>query len=408
MRHKIFYNCTLLLLFLLSFTHQVKAQEESILYFMNDLPQRQHQNPAHKSVYKTSIVLPSMYVNNNSIILPFDVIINGDEFPGSFDLGKIINELNQLEQDEDHATLEIAGLYISNDKISLSFFAREKANFLSYNEELAIPSTFGVSDANETKTLDINHYREYGLGFNYNIKDRLTIGFNAKYLSGLDQVKINGAELDSANQNINSGLVAFESGKNGHGYSVDLGISYQITDRWLVDIAATNLGQIYWNEAYQYAEIGDLYPTPSTDDSSIESKDPYTTNLPMQFVLGGSYDFGHRFLIGATVGGGYYKDIFNPKFSINMHKRFADFLGLGINYSREGTGLERVGASASIGFPGIKAYAITENVFGVIDQWDSDRSLMVRIGVNLNFGYVKKNYLNKKETRSSKIMEAEW
>ncbi|ANQ48827.1 hypothetical protein MY04_1451 [Flammeovirga sp. MY04] len=407
MRHKIFYNCTLLLLLLFSFTHQVKAQEESILYFMNDLPQRQHQNPAHKSVYKTSIVLPSMYINNNSIILPFDVIINGDEFPGSFDLGEVLNELNQLEQDEDHATLEIAGVYVTNDKISLSFFAREKAHFLSYDENLNVPTPFNAPASNATKTLDINHYREYGIGFNYNIKDRLTLGFNAKYVSGINQIKINGSELDSANQNNNSGLVAYQSGKNGHGYSVDLGVSYQITDHWLIDLAVTNLGQIYWNEAYQYAEIGDVYPN-TEEIQSVEATDPFTTVLPMQFVLGGSYDFGHRFLIGATVGGGYYRDIFNPKFSINMHKRFADFLGLGINYSREGTGLERVGASASIGFPGIKAYAITENVFGVIDQWDNDRSLMIRIGVNLNFGYVKRNYLNKKETRSSKIMEAEW
>ncbi|OHX65821.1 DUF5723 family protein [Flammeovirga pacifica] len=407
MKHQKAYHLLIIFLFLIFSPLVLKAQEESILYFMNDMPQRQHLNPAHKSVYKTTFVLPSMYANNNSIILPFDVIIDGGEFPGNFDLSKILSELNKLEQEEDHAVLDIAGIYITNDKVGISFFAREKATFLSYDHKISTPTNFSNSQT-ESKVLDINHYREYGIGFNYNIKDRLTLGFNAKYLQGLDNLKVSGSELDST-QNTNQGIVSYESGKNGHGYALDFGASYQITDHWMIDIAVTNLGQIHWGDTYQYTEIDDLYPVSNNDDSNIvESNENFTTFLPMQFVLGGSYNFGHKFLIGATVGGGYYRDILNLKYSVNMHKRFADFLGLGINYTNEGTGVEKIGASASIGFPGIKAYAITENVFGVVEQWDSDRSLMVRIGVNLNFGYVKQNYLNKKETRASKIMEATW
>ncbi len=447
-----------------------------MLYFMKDMPQSSQLNPAHKSVYKTSIVLPSCYANAESTVFSYNHIFTKGEYTQNIDLEKLFQNLKNQNIIEGNAALDVFGIYITSDKVSLNFFIREKLNSFSYidsdlgellSKGTAHPDNLGQV-FNLNPTLEVSHYREYGMGFNYNIKDRVTIGFNAKYLSGIGNIKMNSADItiqtiDASNYPIvigvqgpinttgltnifdasgnfdSDGILAYLAGGAGHGYSFDFGITYQHTDNWLFEFAATNIGQIHWRNGRRDYELGadsynsfrlegatpnDLFSNNSENISNaqydsisalfdmhvMDSQEQidYTTTLPLNVNGAASYDFGHKFIIGATVGFSYYEEYFNPKVSVSMNKRFADFIGLGVSYSADKSGINKIGAAVTVGFPGLKAYAMSDDVVKIISDWQEAQSLGIRFGINLNFGYVKKNYLNKKKTRASQIMEAKW
>ncbi|AZQ62400.1 hypothetical protein EI427_09170 [Flammeovirga pectinis] len=446
------------------------AQQETMLYFMKDMPQSSQLNPAHRSVYKTSIILPSAYVNAESTTFYYNSIFSDDEYGSNVDLEKLFENLKDNNVLETSAYLDIFGLYITSDKVSISLFIREKLSALSsINEdvgELFSKGTAHQDNLNKTfnvaPTINLSHYREYGIGFNYNIKDQWTFGLNIKYLSGIMNVQATDATieittedavnyplhvkvdgpiqtaglpniLDKAGNFSTANIGDYLAGGAGNGYAVDVGLTYQFSDKLLFEFAATNIGQIFWTNGRRNYEIGAqdynsytivgaspqqiinqeidntqydslvaLFDYQLTEDGNLDS---YTTYLPTYVNLASSYDFGHKFIIGATLGFSYYDSYFNPRVSVSMNKRFADFLGIGLNYTADKSGISRLGAAVSVGFPGIKVYAVSDDIVYNISNWQNSQSLGIRVGVNLNFGYVKKNYINKKETRASQLMD---
>ncbi|WP_188172280.1 DUF5723 family protein [Flammeovirga sp. EKP202] len=450
------------------------GQQETMLYFMKDMPQSLQLNPAHKSVYKTSVVLPSVYMNAESTTFSYNNIFTEDLDGNNIDLEKFFEKLQDQNVMESTAVVDLVGLTITSDKISISLFVRERISSVMQIEEdvgelfakgTAHPDNLN-KEFNIAPSFNLSHYREYGFGFNYNIKDRWTFGVNVKYLSGLMNINMKNAQItlkteDAANYPItvsmgdapirsagfnklltsnkeitSAELGSYLAGGAGNGYAIDLGLTFQLTDKVLLELAATNIGQIIWSNSRQDYRLGaedyntmvltgsnpqDVFnnenldtPNPQYDSlvslfdfHEMENSDQssYITTLPMYANLAGSIDLGHKFIIGCTIGFSYIEDYFNPRFSISANKRFADFLGIGINYTADKSGISRVGGALSIGFPGIKVYAISDDLVKNITNWKDSQSLGIRFGVNLNFGYVKQNYLNKRQTRASQIME---
>ncbi|NME67538.1 DUF5723 family protein [Flammeovirga aprica] len=451
------------------------GQQETMLYFMKDMPQSLQLNPAHKSVYKTSIILPSVYLNAESTTFSYNNIFTEDLDGTNIDLEKFFEKLQDQNIMESTAVVDLVGLTITSDKISFSLFVRERiSSVMQIKEDVGELFAKGTAhpdnlnkEFNVAPEFNLSHYREYGFGFNYNIKDRWTFGLNAKYLSGLMNISMKNAKItlqteDAANYPITiamgdapirtagfnklltsdkefttAELGSYLAGGAGNGFAFDLGLTFQLTDRILLEFAATNIGQIIWSNSRQDYQLGaenyntvvltgsnpqDVFNSENFDepnpqyDSLVKLFDfqelpsdggTYTTTLPMYTNVAASINLGHKFIIGCTAGFSYLDGYFNPRASFSMNKRFADFLGIGVNYTADKSGISRFGGAVSIGFPGIKVYAISDDLVKNITNWKDSQSLGVRVGVNLNFGYVKQNYLNKKQTRSSQIMEWE-
>lgn len=450
------------------------SQQETMMYFMKDMPQSLQLNPAHKSVYKTSIVLPSVYANAESTTFSYNNIFTEDIDGTNIDLEKFFEKLKNQNVMETTAVVDLIGLTVTSDKISFSLFVRERISSVAeFNDDIGELISKGPAhednlnkEFNLAPTFNLSHYREYGFGFNYNIHDRWTFGVNAKYLSGLLNVNISNAEItlkteDATNypiyvsvggqpmrtagldklldddKNFTSAEIgSYLAGGAGHGYAIDLGVTYQFSDRVLFEFAVSNIGEIIWNNSrkdyylgadnYNSVKITGSNPQNALEGININDSSPqvdslvalfdfhevdgndfesYSTTLPLYCNFAASVDLGHKFIIGSTFGFSYLEDYFNPRASISMNKRLADFISLGVNYTADKSGVSRVGGAVTIGFPGIKIYAISDDLVKNFTDWKAAQSIGIRFGVNLNFGYVKKNYLHKKETRASKIME---
>ncbi|MEN9002722.1 MAG: DUF5723 family protein, partial [Flavobacteriales bacterium] len=178
----------------------VFAQQDLTLYYMENVPQRQYLNPAFRPNSSLNIGLPtisSIYVNHiNTTFTPNNLFeVNGNTTTLAVD-----NFKSKIRNNN----------YIGvNSKIDLlSFGFKVKKNYFSFNitENVFSRVNFsrgflefplygnadfdhhgGVIDLKNTG-VNFSHYREFALGWQREINEKLNIGVKGKYLVGKSNV----------------------------------------------------------------------------------------------------------------------------------------------------------------------------------------------------------------------------
>lgn len=198
-------------LFFLSLVANLSGQHSNTMYFLKNVPQSGYLNPARQfrcNFYLGFPGISSVYLNYDNNSLDFnDFVFKGTgEYVDSlitflhpsYDLDQFLNKLktrNILSQEVNASIFSLGfrakDLYFTFDiqervsaKVSfpkdfISILLKGNADFLG---ETADFSGFGV---------DLNWYREFGLGVSSKIGDRLTFGARGKLLFGMANLTTN-------------------------------------------------------------------------------------------------------------------------------------------------------------------------------------------------------------------------
>jgi hypothetical protein len=372
-------KCMLILLLAFGYA-RVSAQNSQVLYFMN-LPQNHLVNPALRpsnSVYIGLPVLSGINLNiNNNFVNFSDVIMKGQPKDSiisflhpDYDVDKFIAKIKDKNSLEPETTIQLLGVGFSVGKDSYVFLdinERFEGNFVLPGDlfKLALKGNeqfVGSKIDLSSLRADMKYYREFGVGFSRNYTDKLRIGIKGKLLFGIADASIDNKSLgisvnddyshtldadlsvnmsgpvrvfmdskhnidsivfDDDRLNTASGRSDFFSGKKNMGLGLDIGATYDLTDKIVLSAAITDLGFIRWkkdvtnltaknqfkfsglnmldviNGSKTIDEVGqDMLDSLKNAFTVSNTKSPFTTYLPFGISFGGSYNVTKRISVG--------------------------------------------------------------------------------------------------------------
>lgn len=274
------------------------AQNTNTLYFMDNIAERNNINPAFTpncNFYFDFIVLPNMYMNfgNNNFIFN-DLIYNQDGKPTLFlnsqeNIDNFYNSLNPSTEIKFNLGINILSFGFKVKKHYFTFDMGVNAETYAYlPRDIFKLALYGAEDPHNVNKFDFSSlgidaslYSKLGLGYMYQINNKLQVGVKAKFLMGYANIntQINQLELGISRQswtlktdgiinaslplqfNINedgsidpesiamsnnNDLISLLYNPAGIGGAIDLGITYQPIKNLTISASITDLGMIYW------------------------------------------------------------------------------------------------------------------------------------------------------------------
>ena len=266
---------TILLFFVLM--NSVKAQDNLSFYNLGDYVIQTHNvSPIYLPKYKVSLGTPlNVGININSKIKLSDLLVDsGNNIKIDF------NKLNAAAADANIiATNVVANIFmlgLKTNKGSITFFANAKSNLawqFSKDFTTVAANGFDESFALTTEKLDFTSYNEIGIGITRTfLDDKLSIGLRLKSLFGIAHssleegaqfsLDINPANflwtLNATNATLNtSGISDIPNNMalfgNNNGFGMDLGLGYEINEKFSFELSINDLGSINWkNDVTNY------------------------------------------------------------------------------------------------------------------------------------------------------------
>lgn len=473
------------------------AQNSQTLYFMN-LPQNHMLNPALRPSNSLNIGLPAisginLNINNNFVNFS-DIFMNGQPSDSVITflhpknnvndfLGKIRNK-NSLEP---QLSVQLFGLGFSIGKgnyVFLDINERFEGNMVMPRDlfELALKGNAGFTGRTiDLSSLrgDLKYYREIGMGFSKNFTNKLRLGVKGKLLFGIAGASIDNeslgiivgddyshtldANLDinfsgpvsvymDENQNIDSinvddiesdEVAGFILGTKNMGLGLDIGATYDITDRIVVSAAITDIGFVKWKKnvtslhaesRFEFSgldltdvingtktidEVGDeLVDSLKNSFVMDDSNEPFTTFLPMGISLAGSYSVTNYFSLGllsyTRLIGKQMRESMTMSANLNLSNKFST----SVSYTASNHRFDNIGFGLAFR-PGIfQFYLITDRIpitwnRIILDNGENSgnnsslvlpsrwNTINLRLGMNLAFG----NKVRKKNDKPMLVVD---
>ncbi len=456
----------------------VSAQNTQVLYFMN-LPQNHLSNPALRPSNSLYIGLPgisgiNLNLNNNFVNFS-DVFMKGTSdsvisfLNSETSTDNFLSKIRQRNSLEVETSVQLFGLGFTVGKdiyIFLDINDRIDGNMvlpgdlfrlgLKGNEQF-VGSTIDLSPLRG----DLKYYREYGFGFSKNFTSKLRIGVKAKILSGIAAASIHNSSLgitvnDDYTHTINADLsvnmsaplnvylnndntidsISFDDkrfdtssgrndfflGKKNMGLGLDIGATYEITDRIVVSAAITDLGFIRWkkdltnlnaksnfyfsglslddviNDTKTIDEVGqDMLDSLKSSFVVSNTKEPFTTFLPAGVTLGGSYGLTPSFSVGLLSYSRFIGQQFRESVTLSGNLNIRNVFSTSLSYTIENHRFDNLGFGLAFK-PGIfQFYIMTDRIPISWNKLIFDNNSKVilpanwntanlRFGMNLAFG----------------------
>ena len=455
------------------------GQNGLALYNMN-LPQNHLMNPALRPTNSVYIGLPvisgfSITENNNFVNLS-DVLMK-DHSSGEiisflhpdYNVDDFLAKIKDKNFIEPQVNVQLFGLGFSVGKGNYFFLdinERIEGNAVIPGDlfRLMLKGNEGFAGSKiDLSSLrgDLRYYREIGLGFSRNFSNKLRIGVKGKFLSGITAASINnkslGITIDNNyahtldadltfnisapldvymddKDNIDSivfdksrfdnarGIKNFLSGSGNTGFGLDIGATYDITDKIIVSAAVTDLGFIKWkkdvtnlqmesqfkfsglsmldvfNGTKTFEEVGNEMAD-SLKNSLIVSdlQNPFTTWLPFTVTIGGNYKLTKNVSFGllsySRIIGKQIREALSLSANLNVRNLFSAALSYTITNHRA----DNLGAGLSFRAGVCQFYLLTDRIPLKWNRMKFDKgsslilpanwnTLNFRLGMNLVFG----------------------
>jgi hypothetical protein len=432
-------------LFLLS-TISVFAQQDLLLYNMHEIPQSALINPSNRyngNFYLGLPVISSTYFSmSNSGFAYSDGVVKRN--------GKLFLDFNNLiEKLEENNYLSF---YSRLDLLSFGFNLSSRTQFnvnmaevgyfkISYPRDFVrfiYEGNAGFEDntANfEGIGFTLNHYREIGIGASHQLTDKLRLGARVKYLYGLENIYSERTDISvytdpetyaiTTTSKISvktSGLEDSEadtyiSGRGNNGFGLDMGASYQLTDKFILNGSVLDLGFINWKNdtktysndgEYKYSGVGiNVFGDPEDDaresgntsfdrvaDSLEESlqitegEGAYTAPLTSRFYVGGNYLLGEAHFVGGVFQSEVFQGNLKPSFTVSYGRKLTKWITVTTAFSAINRAFNNVGLGVNLNPGPVQLYFMADNLLGAF-QPQHTRHLHLRFGLNLIFGSEK-------------------
>jgi hypothetical protein len=454
------------------------AQNSQVLYFMN-IPQNHLANPALRPSNSVYIGLPglsgiNLNVNNNFVNFS-DIFLKGQPKDSiisflhpDYDVNKFLARIQDKNFFEPEITVPLFGLGFSvgrNGYVFLDINERITGNIvlpgdlfrlaLKGNEEFA-----GSKIDLSSLRAGLKYYHEFGIGYSRNITDKLRIGVKGKLLFGIASASVENKSLGitvnddyshtiDANVTVNmsgpvrvyenskhnidsividdsrlktsSGRVDFFSGKKNMGLGLDIGATYNITDRIVVSAAITDLGFITWkkdvvnlkaNNQFKFSGLNmlDFFNGTKTIDelgkdmldslknafTVSSSKASFTTYLPSGISLGGSYNVTKQISVGLLSYTRIIDKQLREALTLSANINLGNVFSTSFSYTAANHRYDNLGAGLAFRAGIVQFYLISDRIPVMWNKIKNKNSTVVipanwntfnlRLGMNLVFG----------------------
>ena len=437
----------LIIVFLYNVFSFVGAQRDLTLYNLRHVPQSLSTNPSFKPAYKNYISLPLTSGFNIDVINTgfsiSDILVpkgpNDSLFINSEDA--FFNQMNGSNRLSVNLAFNLFGFGFKLKKNFIFFDIKNKLNaelgyssdFLKFLIQGNGGSLLGAKADFSGLGFNATNYTEYGLGLNRAFSDKLRIGAKFKLLSGVFNVKTleNNLSITTNKDNYalniaggfkvgTSNISQFTDSVGGNpqdlvgnlfnfknfGLGVDLGATYEVSEKLSVNASVIDLGFIRWSDnvqthtlkpfdiSFKGLESNALFSKDSTDalsnlkDSlsnifkSTKDNASYSSSLATRFYFGANY----KLLPFLNIGAVWYNEINNgsyrPGFSVSTTISSKRLFSTTFNYSYF-SGSSNVGFG--LNFRGF--YIVTDNLLALpmLNLYGS-RIASISIGANIVFG----------------------
>lgn len=431
------------LIFIVFFIFSKKAfsQQEVGLHFM-DIWQTSKTNPAYISDAKIVVGLPQIHLNYYNTGGAFNSLIV--DYLGNENSIRVGNTLSKLEEFNNRlrGVLEIETINLGYrlGKIQLGFSHAQKTNlYMDFPKTLAKLFFEGNSQyIGETVSFDhdinLTSYNEFGFSGAIQLS-KLTVGARVKYLTGIanayvdrNQISlftdsdvyqltlnadyrlntsslIDGDDLSNFSLSL-SGLNVNDLITKNSGVAIDLGVTYQVSEKLKVAASIVDLGSINWSENVKnYASQGSTtYEgfdfTQFVEDDSVsfesaldtlqnsfdfeETSNSYSTTLPTKIYLSASYQLNKMI----RLGGLFYNEIYEgnnfPIFALSANAKLTNLVSVGGVYSGRKDSLFNLGINFALKLGPAQLFGSTDNILAVFQPYESS-NVNFRTGLNLLF-----------------------
>jgi hypothetical protein len=287
---------------------------------------------------------------------------------------------------------------------------------------------FGITSASiDNKSLGITVNEDYSHTLDANLSVNMSGPVNVKMDSNHDITSI---VFDDNTFKTSSGIADFFSGKKNLGIGMDIGATYDLTDRIIVSASITDLGFIRWtkdvtnlkaNNKFEFSGLNMLDVLNGTKTIDELGKDmldslknafvvsntkaPYTTYLPFGISFGGSYSVTKQFSVGllsySRIIGTQVREALTLSANINL----GNSLSTTLSYTAENHQYDNLGAGLAFRAGTVQFYLVTDRIPVMWNRIKDDNTNIIlpanwntfnlRLGMNLVFGNRPKEKIDK-------------
>ena len=435
-----------------------KAQLVSPVDFMRMNPYQMKSNPAAKLPYESvmSIVIGNTSLSLQQTSLRYDNFFDFDAqgVPKTINLRKFANGLNESNFLGVNVETQLFTLYrsIGNGLLTFDWGVKGQGD-LKFSDDLFKLLAYGNSvfvgegnPANVDVNLNLNVYREFAVGYQHNINEKLSIGGRAKLLFGLANIATSNANaklftdpdsyalrimenvgvmaslprvfrLENGALNTNGGFLLGDLFRNV-GFGIDLGAEYRFNEHFGVMAAVNDLGFIRWklNNVKLEGEIedaGQFYDDGSflfngldmdqlqliiSDEyyrecfldtlkqyfpTELKNADRYTTRLNANVLLRGYYDIDGKNRFTLQAQGLFYNSGFRPAVTLAYSGSFFKKIDVCASYTVMKNSYDNIGLGLAFNLGVFHIYAASNNVLGLFKQLNTS-ALDAQVGIVFN------------------------
>lgn len=440
-----------------------KAQRVSPVDFMQMNPYQMKSNPAADLPYESvmSIAIGYTDLSLQHTGLRYDNFFDFDAHgvPATLNLRKLANGLNESNFLGINFDTELFTLYRSVGKGMLTFdWGVKVRGDLKFSDDLFKLLAYGNSafvgednPANVDVNLNLNVYREFAVGYQHNINDKLSIGGRAKLLFGLANIASSNAniklftdpdsyalrimeevgvmaslprvfKLENGALNANGGFMWGDLFRNV-GFGIDLGAEYRFNEHFGVMAAVNDLGFIRWNlnnvkleskieDAGQFYDdgsflfngldmdqlqlvISDEYYRERFMDTlkqyfpmGLNNAERYTTRLNTNVLLRGYYDIDGRNRLTLQAQGMFYNSGFRPAMTLAYSGSFFKKIDVCASYTVMKNSYDNIGLGLAFNLGVFHIYAASNNILGLFKPLNAS-ALNAQVGIVFNLRKVE-------------------
>jgi hypothetical protein len=475
----------------------LSAQNSQVLYYMN-LPQNHLINPALRPSNSVYIGLPAISgininINNNFVNFS-DVFMKGQTGDSVItflhpdnNVDDFLAKIKDKNSIEPELTVQLFGLGFSVGKTGYVFLdinERVQGNVVLPGDifKLALLGNEQfVGSKMDLSSLrgDMKYYHEIGLGFSKDFTSKLRIGVKGKILYGIAAVsvdnrslgitvnndythtldadlsvnmsgptkigrdinnKINKIEIDDTRFDTTKEIINFLLNRKNMGLGLDIGATYDISEKLMVSAAITDLGYIKWKSdvtnlkaksSFEFSglnmvdvvngtktidELGqEMLDSLKNSFNVSDTKVPFTTGLPFGATLGGSYNLTKNFSLGLLSYSRFIGKQVRESLTVSANVNFRNAFSTSISYTAANHRYDNLGFGLAFR-PGIfQFYIISDRIPVMWNKIQSDNSTIpipaswnavnLRIGMNLAFGNRMKKKNDKPMIESDPVLD---
>ncbi|WP_152426409.1 DUF5723 family protein [Cesiribacter andamanensis] len=420
------------------------AQQETTLGTMRSLPQSTYLNPAFVPAQPFYIGLPgisSVAVWGSSNSLSYNTLfVENAEGEAEFNLDHLRSALRDKNWVQAGAQVDLFGIGL---RASPRLYLRYRASIKAHQSMMVpgdllklVDEEFQSSPANIELEPSVNAlaYAEHSVGGSYLLTDKLTLGANLKRFNGLFNVHTQSLNMklttlpDAGRMRLEGEMLVQVTGeeladdpteasirqylRSNGGWGLDLGATYQYSDRLQLGLSLQNLGFINWKGGAREYRVNrtsvefDAFTEQDVEDESeafeeaidaiSEAFEPqerdidgYRTGLPTRLYANATYQLHRSVHTTGVLFAEVYGGRLMPGFTAAIHKDFGRRLGAALSYTAVNGSYANFGTGLSFRLTPFQLYVVTDNVLAGLD-YKNARSANVRLGMNLVFGTTKK------------------